>query len=492
MAQDALYDVFLIHSTLDLLGVERLASYLETAGFTLYVDGRHSGDGVSWRYTTQQALAGSRTFVIVLGPSGFGFFEKAEIEGALARWASDKRHRRVVVVLLPGASPAELPHPLHDLTRVDLRNGLDDAEALHQIVSAMTDPAPAELAEEKARPTEDRPVTRQWAFRRPVRNVYLVKERSSLWSRFRPRLKEVWLATAAPPSVARNSTFVAKFSAYTLAYRNQVIRAIEVESPGTKLFLDLHACQWEPGTKVTVALWADHLHVEEPLQSFVWNGKWVIVQFDISVPDGVDEGRLILKFDVSIEGLTIARLRPELRIVHGKAAPGEKLTIAKSPNKAFASYASPDRREVLGRVRSLQIFTRIDVFLDCLSLHPGESWKSRLMNEITQRDIFWLFWSRNALQSEWVEWEWRAALAAKTLDYIQPHPLEGPDIAPPPTELAALQFGTLYESYLGQMRSSWLYCRITQCRRTARRVLASYWTLASILLLGVVYFIWFR
>jgi hypothetical protein len=492
MARDALYDVFLIHSTLDLPGVEHLTSHLEAAGFKLYVDGRHLGHGVSWRYTTEQALEGSRTFVIILGPSGFGFFEKREIEGALSRWTSDRRHRRVVVVLLPGASPAELPHPLQELTRVDLRNSLDDIEALNQVVSAMTGPAPAELVKEKAGPFKSMPVTRRGAFRRPVRNTYLVKERRSSWSRFLPRLREVWLATAAPSSVTPKSTFVAKFSAYTQAYRNQVIRAIEVESPGTKLFLDLHACQWEPGTKVTVALSADHLQVEEPLQSFAWNGKWVIVNFDISVPASVDEGRLILKFDVSIEGLTIARLRPELRIVHGKAAPEEKLTIAKSPNKAFASYASPDRREVLGRVRSLQIFTRIDVFLDCLSLHPGESWKARLMNEINQRDIFWLFWSRNALLSEWVEWEWRAALAAKTLDYIQPHPLEGPDVAPPPVELAALQFGTLYESYLGQMRSSWLSCRITQCRRTARRALASYWTLALILLLGVIYFLWLR
>jgi TIR domain len=268
-----------------------------------------------------------------------------------------------------------------------------------------------------------------------------------------PSFNEVWLGTAVPRSVARNSSFVARFSAYTSEYRDQVDKAIEAEVPGARKLFDLHVCQWEPGAKVSVSLSADHFHVEASPQSFVWNGKWIVLRFDVSVPASVEVTSTILRFDVSIAGLIVARLRPEIQIAETAAGAGAAATLSevKAPDKAFASYASKDRREVLGRVRSLQIYAKIDVFLDCLSLHPGELWKERLENELKTRDLFWLFWSRNAQKSQWVEWEWRTVLNLKTLAAIQPHPLEGSDLAPPPPELSALQFGTLYESFLAQL-----------------------------------------
>jgi hypothetical protein len=344
--------------------------------------------------------------------------------------------------------------------------------------------------------------------------------REALWTlptirlhqyRFKPEFKDVWLATAAPPTVARNSSFVARFSAYTQEHRDQVTSAIVAEAPEAKMHLDLHTCQWEPGTKVSVALSADHLLVEGLPQSFVWNGKWAILRFDVSVPRVLAVDRAILRFDVYIEGLLVARLRPELKISDKPDTQVKRMGAKKAPRKAFASYASLDRRDVLSRIRSLQIFTGIDVFLDCLSIHPGEPWKARITQEISQRDIFWLFWSRNAQASTWVEWEWRTALASRALDYIQPHPLEAPDVAPPPEELSALQFGTLYESLLRQTKSSWWNRRITQSRRSARRVLGSAWSLAlrflflvfrfldsfwpiilALMLIALVYVLWLR
>src|SRR5205085_1778920 len=104
----------------------------------------------------------------------------------------------------------------------------------------------------------------------------------------------------------------------------------------------------------------------------------------------------------------------------------------------FASYSSVDRDQVLGRIRSLQIVTDIDVFVDCLSLRPGEEWKPQLHEEMHKRDIFWLFWSRSAMASEFVEWEWHTAYAKKGKKFIQPHPLEPTDLAPPPKELKDL------------------------------------------------------
>jgi hypothetical protein len=111
---------------------------------------------------------------------------------------------------------------------------------------------------------------------------------------------------------------------------------------------------------------------------------------------------------------------------------------------AFASYASEDRDEVLGRVASLTEAAGLEVFVDSLGLRTGARWEQQLRTEITARELFLLFWSAHAMHSEWVTWEWRTALTCKGLDAIQPHPLEPVSKAPPPNELAALHFGNAY------------------------------------------------
>ncbi len=82
----------------------------------------------------------------------------------------------------------------------------------------------------------------------------------------------------------------------------------------------------------------------------------------------------------------------------------------------------------------------LDVFVDLLSLRRGERWQDRLEAEIERRDVFYLFWSRAASTSEWVDREWRMALAMRGVDYVDPIPLVSPKEVPPPRELAELHF----------------------------------------------------
>jgi hypothetical protein len=265
---------------------------------------------------------------------------------------------------------------------------------------------------------------------------------------------EVYLGAAAPYAVCPSEEFVVRFAAYTETHRNEVLRVIEQEAPSAHQRLDLESCLWRPGAKVNVRLNAHYVEVTNPVQTFIWNGAWRVLRFDIKVPFDVKMNTIILKFDVAVEGLPIIAIRPEIEISRKgyKKTNGVSTTESTAPRSAFASYAKEDRRDVLGRVRSLQIFTKIDVFLDCLSIRPGEKWKSKLRDEIHDRDIFWLFWSRSAIASKWVEWEWQTALVEKSLAGIQPHPLEPADLAPPPKELSELQFGAMYEWYIFQLR----------------------------------------
>jgi hypothetical protein len=94
----------------------------------------------------------------------------------------------------------------------------------------------------------------------------------------------------------------------------------------------------------------------------------------------------------------------------------------------------------------------LDVFYAPQSLRSGEKWRSRLAEEIERRDVFYLFWSRAAKESVWVEWEWRHALKVRGADYIDPVPLASPRQVPPPEELADLHFNDWMLAWLSGSR----------------------------------------
>ena len=116
---------------------------------------------------------------------------------------------------------------------------------------------------------------------------------------------------------------------------------------------------------------------------------------------------------------------------------------------AFASYASEDRDDVLGRIQGMQkVLPDLDIFVDVAALRSGDNWRERLEREIQARDVLYLFWSRRARASKWVDLEWRIALGHNGLERISPIPLESPDLAPPPSELADLHFNDWMLVYL--------------------------------------------
>ena len=114
---------------------------------------------------------------------------------------------------------------------------------------------------------------------------------------------------------------------------------------------------------------------------------------------------------------------------------------------AFASYATLDRAEVLRRVQGIQA-VGTKVFLDIVDLRSGSGWQDTLYKEIDASDSFFLFWSRNAAQSSWVEREWRYALKRRGLDFINPLPLEDPRTAEPPAELRSTHFNDMLLAFI--------------------------------------------
>ena len=251
-------------------------------------------------------------------------------------------------------------------------------------------------------------------------------------------VKPVRLGAAAPAACRPGDEFTVRFVAYLPSDEAEVAELLRKLSHRSTIHFGLDQCLWKAGTPVRVSLSGKGAVIDPPAQDFVWQGERAILNFDVTVPDGTPEGVVVLKFDVSIDGITVARLRLDLEISSQAGVAETRSTQVEAARTAFASYSSQDRQRVLDRVASLQISAGMDIFLDCLSLHPGQHWESRLTDEIRRRDLFLLFWSQPAAQSKWVEWEWRRALAEGKKDDMEIHPLEN-GIKPPP-ELSDLHF----------------------------------------------------
>jgi len=103
----------------------------------------------------------------------------------------------------------------------------------------------------------------------------------------------------------------------------------------------------------------------------------------------------------------------------------------------------------------------IDLFMDVFSLRNGDQWPDELSRHIDQCDVFYLFWSRNAARSKWVDHEWHYALEHKGINIIRPMPLVDPRRVKPPPELGdTLHFDDWIRRYENDARVVGLIRRV--------------------------------
>lgn len=259
---------------------------------------------------------------------------------------------------------------------------------------------------------------------------------------FKLRGHEVYLGASAPSFTRPEDEFTARFVAYVSDAEKEIEEKLQKLSLTATPHLGIKRCQWKPNTEVSVSLFGRGLKVDEAVQSFIWNPPHVIVDFDVQVLPAASYGTTILKFDVCIEEIRVAKLRIDLQITDSVESEQRNTAIARPSQTAFASYSSKDEKRVTDRLASVEISAGIDVFYARKSMKPGDEWKSRIPKEILERDQFLLFWSRAAAASKWVKWEWQYALNEKGKKDMQIHPLQL-DV-PPPDELSDLHFNDIY------------------------------------------------
>lgn len=141
------YDVFLSYSTKDKPAVEELARKLREAGLRPFLDSSDLLPGHPWPQALEAALRSSRSFAVLVGPSGLSYWTEKETSAALQRQALDSTFP-VIPVLLPGAGESDtLPAFLASQTSVSFDSGLTDETAFQRLAEGITGhlPVPDDL-----------------------------------------------------------------------------------------------------------------------------------------------------------------------------------------------------------------------------------------------------------------------------------------------------------------------------------------------------------
>jgi hypothetical protein len=259
------------------------------------------------------------------------------------------------------------------------------------------------------------------------------------------RVDNVHFSITAPGSVTPGWQFELQFWAHLEADRETVharaVEALGLSARKKMLFASQGPYTITRGAVLGVRLTVDQMEIVEDSKVILWTGDIGVAAFVLKVNPGATLAPHAGKASICVDGVAVARLEFVLHVQKSRSRPKTVPSELKPHRRAFASYASEDRSQVLARVQGInKVAPDLAVFVDVLSLRSGEYWAQRLAEEIPTHDTFYLFWSRHASASPWVEKEWRCAYEKKGLDFIDPIPLEPPSKAPPPTELAAKHF----------------------------------------------------
>jgi len=256
------------------------------------------------------------------------------------------------------------------------------------------------------------------------------------------------LTVFAPPVAAPNSEILVQIIIHTPDREAEArSRALKIEPTAEELASTPLTIQLNRNDDIKITFDCEDAKVSEPVQNIRWNGRIVCLYFMIRLPDTKSVMYLVPKLRVFINSIPAGSI--VFRIKVAPFASDLPLAFAQQEGRAFewafVSYAHEDRVEVL-KAAQLMSALRIRYFQDLLSASPGDRWRERLFSEIERCDVFLLFWSKHAQESEWVIKEAEYALrcaksspADRPLEIV-PVLLEGPPPPPPPDSLREIHF----------------------------------------------------
>jgi hypothetical protein len=136
------FNVFLSHSHLDAVWVEELARQLvDREGLRVWLDKWITVLGEPWRQAINRGLDNAKSCAVCIGEqTPKGWFQE-EI-GRAHNHRTKETSFRVIPVLLPNAQTVTVDDFLELRTWIDFRNGIDNSQEFHRLVSGIRGVAP--------------------------------------------------------------------------------------------------------------------------------------------------------------------------------------------------------------------------------------------------------------------------------------------------------------------------------------------------------------
>jgi len=218
----------------------------------------------------------------------------------------------------------------------------------------------------------------------------------------------------------------------------------------------------QQGARLRFRLAMPGFDIDQDVQETTWRGRPESVVFGVRAPRNFPPGDVVCTVAADQDSVPVGHIKFKISVMPaGRPVQSEQTAMGEAAHrykKAFISYATEDRSEVLKRVQMLSRL-HIGFFQDVLSLEPGERWQNVLYRHIDESDLFLLFWSTAAKRSDWVMKEVRYAIRRKGQDEfappeILPIPIEGPPPVEPPPELAHLHFDDRLLYFMARPRGS--------------------------------------
>ncbi|MCX6900268.1 MAG: tetratricopeptide repeat protein [Verrucomicrobia bacterium] len=197
--------------------------------------------------------------------------------------------------------------------------------------------------------------------------------------------------------------------------------------------------------EITLVPRAEDVEFNPPSQTFMWVENVHRADFRLRASSKLvghtARGCLTVFWGHIILAEIPLKFQVESRSASKPEAMGRHVQKARRYRKIFASYSHKD----LAIVEEMERFARTfgDEYLrDWVHLRAGEHWNDRLKELIRSADLFQLFWSHNARESNYVEQEWRYACALPRPNFVRPTYWEDP-CPPIPSELGEVHFQRL-------------------------------------------------
>jgi hypothetical protein len=196
----------------------------------------------------------------------------------------------------------------------------------------------------------------------------------------------------------------------------------------------------EEGAFVTATPHIPGFQFNPPSVSLGFYKDWHRFDFELRAMDTPLNQSVNGLMTFTVEGIIVADIPLSIYVGEGVAAVAPITATTKLYQSIFCSYSHADT-QIVKRAESVCKALGMDFLRDVITLKSGQHWSDELLNMISEADIFQLFWSSSAADSQYVRQEWERALNYQDAkpNFIRPVYWQQP-IPPVPAALSAIHF----------------------------------------------------